>query len=245
MDPKDLARINRISSQVKEVHGQMNGDEVYVYGFYCEQYRLYYLFVRALIEKYKNNYPDFYTVPTPGFAHAKIKLAFTALRSFLDSLIRQETLESGSLVDTIKEEFYIDEMKPFSAYTTIKSIIEKAVGNLKIIDNYIESNSLQFLFGVNNGVEIKYLTKKFQPNVNEFEIALEKFKKEWGGKGIIVKKTSFFHDRYIIVDENEVWHLGPSLNGIGIKPSIISKLRDREISQKVMMVFNQQWEIAK
>ncbi len=42
----------------------------------------------------------------------------------------------------------------------------------------------------------------------------------------------------------EVWHLGPSLNYLGIKPAMISKVTDPEIANHIIDLFNTQWSSA-
>ena len=130
---------------------------------------------------------------------------------------------------------------PFTAYKTVSDIVSKAVTSLKIVDNYLESTTLEFFFGVNKKVSISTLTKILKPNSSVFKIALARFLNEWGGTTLEVKTTNYFHDRFIIIDDIEVWHLGPSLNTFGLKPAMISNIQDAEISKTIINIFNREW----
>jgi hypothetical protein len=77
-----------------------------------------------------------------------------------------------------------------------------------------------------------------------FKVALTRFLNEWGGTILEVKTTNYFHDRFIIVDDIEVWHLGPSLNAFGLKPAMISNIQDTEIAKNIINIFDREWGIA-
>jgi hypothetical protein len=88
------------------------------------------------------------------------------------------------------------------------------------------------------------LTAQLKPNPQSFKVALSRFITEWGSSSIEIKTTRYFHDRYIIIDNLEVWHLGPSLNHLGVKPAMISRLQDQEIAKHILSLFDTQWMIA-
>ena len=55
---------------------------------------------------------------------------------------------------------------------------------------------------------------------------MEKFNKEY--TSLKVKYTNIFHDRFIIIDNKELYHLGASLKDLANKVFAISKIDDTE-----------------
>ena len=49
-----------------------------------------------------------------------------------------------------------------------------------------------------------------------------------------IEKTNKFHDRFIILDEKEMYHLGASIKDLGKKCFGINKIEDIEIIEKVI-----------
>lgn len=82
-----------------------------------------------------------------------------------------------------------------------------------IIDNYVDKVTLDILSKKNNKSK---LTKT----------DIEKFNKEYSM--LKIKYTGDFHDRFIIIDSKELYHLGASLKYLGDKVFGISKIADEE-----------------
>lgn len=49
-----------------------------------------------------------------------------------------------------------------------------------------------------------------------------------------VAKTNKFHDRFIIIDNEEMYHLGASIKDLGKKCFGINKIEDVEIMEKIL-----------
>ena len=81
----------------------------------------------------------------------------------------------------------------------------------------------------NNNVEVVILTSD-KSNIQQIDI--QKFNKEYP----ILKfaKTNKFHDRFIIIDNEEMYHLGASIKDLGKKCFGINKIEDVEIMEKIL-----------
>ena len=81
----------------------------------------------------------------------------------------------------------------------------------------------------NNNVEVVILTSD-KSNIQQIDI--QKFNKEY----LILKvaKTNKFHDRFIIIDNEEMYHLGASIKDLGKKCFGINKIEDVEIMEKIL-----------
>lgn len=71
--------------------------------------------------------------------------------------------------------------------------------------------------------------KSDKSNIQNLDI--KKFNKEY--PILKVKKTSKFHDRFIVIDDKEIYHLGASIKDLGKKCFAINKIEDIEIIEKL------------
>jgi len=246
MEKNDLEKLIRIAASAGEivqmaVKLQVNDNRV---RGGMDYYRNSYQVVDPIIGRNTDYLSEFRILPNlQQVSFSNITTSLVAFKAFLDGIIKQETLSSQTAIEGIKNEYFIDENKPFSAYKAVSAITTKATSSLKMVDNYIEATSLDFFSGVNSKAQIDILTTQLKPNAAGFKIALSKFQNEWGGS-IQIKISNYFHDRYIILDNLEVWHLGPSLNHLGVKPAMISQIQDAEIAKHILALFDTQWKSA-
>ncbi len=111
----------------------------------------------------------------------------------------------------------------------ISDIIKKANKKILIIDNYIDDSVLKMLTKKNNNVEVVILISD-KSNIQQIDI--QKFNKEY--PILKVAKTNKFHDRFIIIDNEEMYHLGASIKKLGKKCFGINKIEDVEIMEKIL-----------
>jgi hypothetical protein len=246
MNKDDLEKVVRIAGVIKDLSLAVARNDS---GSRLQGYKKPFADYRKLLEPIILRYPkyelEFNAIPNEeSISYSNMIPSLRIFSSFLDGIVKQETLESKQLFEQFRQEFFLDQNKPFSAHKIISDIMVQAVSSLKLVDNYLESVSLDFFSIVNSKVEVKILTLELKPNETAFKIATKKFIQEWGGSIFEVKKTNYFHDRYIIVDDSDVWHIGPSLNRLGIKPALITRISDQDIKTTIINLFNQQWTQA-
>lgn len=247
MEKNDLGKLVRIAEAVRSLTVEilrMKTDDYRLSGF-PDQYAKYYQLVEPIISRYPDYQLEFSVLPKrQELSHRNTATSFISFRSFLDGVIKQETLGTDSLLDQVENEIFIDSSKPFSAYKVIADITSTASVNLKIVDNFIDLASLEFFLHLNTKIKVEILTKQVNPGIASFKTGLAKFISEWGGTDFEIKNTKFFHDRYIIIDDKEVWHVGPSLNYLGRKPAMITKIQDESIVKHIIDLFNSEWSTA-
>ena len=73
----------------------------------------------------------------------------------------------------------------------------------------------------------KYRSKKYLPYID-----IQKFNKEY--PVLKIAKTNKFHDRFIVLDNEEMYHLGASIKDLGKKCFGINKIEDKEIIEKII-----------
>ena len=130
--------------------------------------------------------------------------------------------------ENIKQKIFF-EGQIYDAYSLIIDIIKKANKKILIIDNYIDDSVLKMLTKKNKNVEVVILTSE-KSNIQKIDI--QKFNKEY--PIIKVARTNKFHDRFIVIDNKEMYHLGASIKDFGKKCFGINKIEDIEIIDKII-----------
>ena len=112
----------------------------------------------------------------------------------------------------------------YDAYSLIIEIIKKAQNKITIIDNYIDDSILKMLSKKQDNVNVILLTSN-KSNIQNIDI--QKFNKQY--PTIKLAHTNAFHDRFIIIDEKELYHLGASIKDLGKKCFAINKIENEKI----------------
>jgi len=112
----------------------------------------------------------------------------------------------------------------FDAYELASRIIRKAQKSIVLIDNFIDENTLTHLAKKEKGVKVHLLTKNIS---KQLELDLKKANEQYGLFSATIFTQS--HDRFLIIDGNEVYHLGASLKDLGKKWFAFSKLETKSV----------------
>ncbi len=107
----------------------------------------------------------------------------------------------------------------FDAYTLMADIVRTAKNSIVLIDNYIDDTVLTHLSKKQKNVDITLLTKKISK-----QLILDVKQANTQYANIKVKKFTKSHDRFLIIDNKEVYHLGASLKDLGKKWFAFSKM---------------------
>lgn len=144
--------------------------------------------------------------------------------------IEQKLLKHDSQFEEIFKAIEAQDIQPtqgvffdgqiFDAYVFISKLIKKAKSSIIIVDNYIdESVLLQLSSDVADGVKISILTKTISKKLAQ---DLEKHNAQY--QAITIKNFTLAHDRFLIIDQKEIYHIGASLKDLGKKWFAFSKL---------------------
>jgi len=106
----------------------------------------------------------------------------------------------------------------FDAYEFIAKLIKSAKCSIVLIDNYIDESVLT-LFSKNQNVQVLIYTKNIS---KQLKLDLKKYNAQY--KPIEIKHFDVSHDRFVIIDEKEVYHIGASLKDLGKKWFAFSKM---------------------
>ena len=179
----------------------------------------------------------------------KIIEAFVEMRKFLSvngqlferlTNVEYRILEHDKKFDKIFDQLQHDENikqkiffegQIYDAYSLIIDIIKKANKKILIIDNYIDDSVLKMLTKKNMNVEVVILTSD-KSNIEKIDI--QKFNKEY--PILKVAKTNKFHDRFIVIDNKDMYHLGASIKDLGKKCFGINKFEDMQFIDKIINI---------
>lgn len=115
----------------------------------------------------------------------------------------------------------------FDAYAFVTNLIKSANKSLVLIDNYIDESVLLMLSKRKPGVSADIYTF---PISDALKLDLQKHNRQY--PPINIHKHSTSHDRFLIIDNTEVYHIGASLKDLGKKLFAFSKLN---ISPKAIL----------
>lgn len=107
----------------------------------------------------------------------------------------------------------------FDAYELASKIIRSAKKEIVLIDNYIDENTLTHLSKKDKKVNVLLYCKN---NTPQLKLDVQKANEQYGNFEIKTLKQS--HDRFLIIDRKEMYHLGTSLKDIGKKWFAFSKM---------------------
>ncbi|MCE2769399.1 MAG: ORF6N domain-containing protein [Saprospiraceae bacterium] len=113
----------------------------------------------------------------------------------------------------------------FDAYELASKIIRSAKKSIVLIDNYIDESTLTHLSKKTKVVKVLLLTKTMS---NKLTLDVKKANEQYGDFEIRVFVNS--HDRFIIIDNSDVYHLGASLKDLGKKWFAFSKMDKSSVS---------------
>lgn len=132
--------------------------------------------------------------------------------------------------ENIKQKIFFDG-QIYDAYNLIVKIIKRANNKILIIDNYIDDTILELLTKKKKDVEVVVLTSE---NSNITKLDIQKFNKEY--PILKIAKTNKFHDRFIVVDNKELYHCGASIKDLGKKCFGINKIEDKSIIERIINI---------
>ena len=113
--------------------------------------------------------------------------------------------------------FYNGQM--YDAYVFIATLIKSAKAEIILIDNYLDESVFTLLSKRDKDVKATLYTQNI---TKELDLDLKKHNAQY--PPIALKKFNQSHDRFLILDQKEVYHIGASLKDLGKKWFAFSKL---------------------
>jgi len=109
----------------------------------------------------------------------------------------------------------------FDAYVFVADLIKKANLSIILIDNYIDETVLTLLSKREMGVAAAIYTRQLS---SQLQLDLNKHNKQY--PAIEIKTITNTHDRFLLLDRTELYHIGASLKDLGKKWFAFSRMDD-------------------
>ena len=174
----------------------------------------------------------------------RIMEAFVAMRRFmltnaqifqrLDTL-EMKQIETDKKVDQVLSAIEMKKIEPkqgiffngqiFDAYKFVAGLVRKANKSILLIDNYIDETVLDLFRKKKKNLKVTILTARI---TKPLLLDAEKFNAQY--PLLEIKKFSNAHDRFLIIDDKNVYHFGASLKDLGKKWFGFSKMDKTALS---------------
>ncbi len=167
----------------------------------------------------------------------QIMSAFVTMRRFLASnaqvfqrldLVEKKQIEHDRKFEEVFDAIQSKDIKPekgiffdgqiFDAYKFISDLIRTAGKSIVLIDNYVDDSVLTLFSKRNKEVQVTIFTKEIS---KQLLLDLSKYNSQY--PPIEIKEFKQSHDRFLIIDNTEVYHFGASLKDLGKKWFAFSK----------------------
>jgi len=147
--------------------------------------------------------------------------------------------------DALISELFFPPNSEYDAYVTIREILSSAKRTITLVDAYMGSIFLATIKGISvPALDVRILTeeKHLKP---DFLHELKLFKKQYQHCQIGVRATSSFHDRFIVIDEDSLYHVGASIKDAGKRAFMISRIEDQPNIDSLKRHIEREWEGGK
>lgn len=166
-----------------------------------------------------------------------IMRAFVIMKRYISKTLLEQTyinelvLKDSKRIDLLEETLLKFKEKSnhlffdgqiFDAYSKINEIFRDAKKNLTIIDAYADITILDMIKKLS--VNVIVITKQNGLLTN---MDIKKYNNQY--HNLTIKYSDSFHDRYFIIDNNDIYHCGASVNYAGARTFSINILEDKEV----------------
>ena len=122
-----------------------------------------------------------------------------------------------------KEGIFVDG-QIYDAFDFVKGLISGAKESITLIDNYADESVLTMMTDKQKGVSVDIYTLAVGKALQQ---AVENFNKQYGNLTMHAVKS--IHDRFLIIDDKEIYLIGASLKDLGRKLFAFSKMEPQQI----------------
>lgn len=191
-------------------------------------------------KKYQTNFYNLDVIISVGYRVKSVR--GTQFRIWANSILKEYLLKGYSINQRLSElektvalhsekiDFFVRTSLPpvegifcggkvFDAYKFATDLIKSARKSLILIDNYVDESVLLILSKRNPGVSATIYTQKITP---QLQLDLDKHNDQYPPINMRAYRNG--HDRFLIIDGEEVYHIGASLKDLGKKMFAFSKL---------------------
>lgn len=175
-----------------------------------------------------------WTVTLNGYVNPKDKANIEEWVDFIKESLEFYRSEDSVVCGKRKKTLYFSENQEWEAKKEIIRTLRQASRSIDILDNYLDDEVLDYLEEI--GVSIRLLAA--HPKAI-FKRLFPKFRDKH--KNVEAKTNEKCHDRFIIIDCRDVWHLGSSIKDAGKKAFRMSPVENEQERERILSDFERWW----
>lgn len=184
-----------------------------------------------------------YTSPSRGsweeyIQRADVQTLWNDIRYCLD-VLRAAAAAGPASVEVTREGVFLGGQR-FDALHRVINLIEQAGSEIDIIDGYVSRDVLALLTAKQAPVAVKILTMSVEPDLRVEAVA---FNKQY--RGLQIRTSGAFHDRFVVIDDTDFYHFGASLKDVGNRGFMFSRIEEPGVIDAFRTGFQQAWNQAK
>lgn len=164
----------------------------------------------------------------------KLDLLLRDMQYILDVAAATPTVDVPSMKITREGVFFAGQY--FDALRQVADLIASAKTSLVLIDGFIGKETLDLMAGKAPSTGVQILTKDLLPQV---KVIADAFQKQH--KGLEIRSSQAFHDRFLIIDEKDFYHFGASIKDLGRRGFMFSVIEEPEVLSDIRRKFQQEW----
>ena len=175
----------------------------------------------------------------------RIMDAFVAMKKYISNdlleqrYINKLMLEDHDKINLLQESFNKLEEKRknneiffkgqiYDAFSLLKNILKEANESIIIIDNYLDTEILDVIMNIN--VNVRVFTTSYN------KTAIQKYNNQYNNLTLV--NTKKFHDRFLIIDNQTLYHCGASFKDLRKKCFVINKIEDENYLNNLLNLVN-------
>jgi hypothetical protein len=138
-----------------------------------------------------------------------------------------------------RTQYYFQRGERFRARQRFYQLLRRASSRVAIIDPYLDVEVLDFVDELDPKIEVRLLTNQAKSLFTKQLTIMQ-----GSGRFVEARSSASSHDRFVILDDQEVWHLGASINGLGKKACMINKVVDDDEAKRLLGDYAGWWLAA-
>jgi hypothetical protein len=180
-------------------------------------------------------------VPKPGYTNpGEAEQLLNYIIDFINQTIKRVVGKD------LKTNIYVSAGRPFDGRSYLQSILNTAQKEIFIIDNYLHQNILPLIAVVTENkrtLNLRFLIgDKNQTKFDAFCADLPIFAKQYSTVKIDCRLHPSLHDRFIIIDGDQLYTVGSSLDSIGEKGNVITLIEEQKAKDDFLSDMTKLWD---
>jgi len=157
---------------------------------------------------------------------------------FLNFLNNIESVQLPNLKITNEGLFFSGQY--FEALSKLVDIIKTAKTEIIFIDGYVDEKILNIFSVTEGNIGVKILTKPKSVST-AFKTLVVEFNKQYKNQ-LEIKTSEAFHDRFLILDQKEFYHIGASMKDAGNRGFMFSRIEEPFLQSNLISEFVKEWK---